>query len=94
MIPRSESSVEFAVTRDHAFAAYDTCDITQRDVITVHSAVPQELTMWENFAACVRKAQAGGGTDPHWPRIAALTQRVVCKVLESAHTGCATLPLA
>lgn len=45
---------------------------------------PQETLMWEQFARDVRKVQAGGAPNEHWPQIAYATQRVVQAVYESA----------
>ena len=43
--------------------------------------------MWEAFARCVRQAQAGQPCDPFWPKVAVLTQKVCCAVLQSAQQG-------
>lgn len=48
---------------------------------------PQEVLMWEQFAEDVRAVRACGKPNPHWPRIAELTQRVVLAVEESAKHG-------
>lgn len=47
----------------------------------------QEVRMWEAFARCVRQAQAGEPCDPFWPKVAVLTQKVCCAVLQSAQQG-------
>ena len=50
----------------------------------------QETLMWECFCADVQRLRAGGGGEPNafWPRIAALTQRVLFAVDLSAREGC------
>ena len=49
----------------------------------------QETLMWECFCADVQRLRAGGGEpNAFWPRIAALTQRVLFAVDLSAREGC------
>lgn len=53
----------------------------------VHLDRPQETLMWEAYGRCIRSIQAGGSPEEHWPKIAALTQRVVLAVEQSARNG-------
>lgn len=43
--------------------------------------------MWERFAACVRAIKTGSQPDEFWPRIALLTQQVLCAVADSLSKG-------
>ena len=51
------------------------------------AALPSAALPPQTFAKCVAAIRGGGRPDEHWPRIAGLTQKVVCAVLESAKQG-------
>jgi predicted dehydrogenase len=87
VIPAAEAQSEYVQTRLHGLRDIDTWDGTQRELKVVHMPAPQEVHMWEAFAACAR----AGAPDPEWPRQAALTQKVLCAVLDSARRGCAAV---
>ena len=55
---------------------------------------PQETLMWEAFGKCVRAISAGNSPEEFWPKIAAITNRVVLAVEESARNGCKPVQLA
>lgn len=83
VIPRSETKAEFVVTREHRLGDLDTWDATIKDTHTVHAEKPQEVSMWEGFARCIKNAESG----QHWTDVAALTQKVVCLVADSMKNG-------
>ena len=56
--------------------------------VQVKLEVGQDSLMWETFAACIAACKAGQPPNPFWPRISALTNKLVCAVLESAEKGC------
>jgi hypothetical protein len=87
VIPFNELKADFIRTREHGLVELDTRDATIRDVFTVHLDKPQEVSMWETMACCVRRIQAGQAPNRHWPRIAESTQRVVSAVEISARQG-------
>lgn len=59
-----------------------------------HARCAQEVHMWEAFCALVRRVKEGrGGPDPRWPCEAALTQRVLFAVEQSARDGCRPVAL-
>lgn len=71
--------------------------ILSRDIVwnaQVHLDRPQETLMWENFARCIRNIKGGGGPDEFWPKIAALTQKVVLAIEESARNDCRRVSLS
>ena len=55
---------------------------------------PQETLMWEAFGKCIRAIDAGGTPEEWWPKLAAITNRVVLAVEESARNGCKPVQLA
>ena len=63
--------------------AGDVCHAAQ-----VYLDRPQETLMWEDFAECIYNIQAGKPPDEYWPRISALTNKVVVAVQESADNDC------
>ena len=68
---------------------------TQHEVVEVPMPMPQEAFMIVTMAKIVRGLMDGSGAlDPHWPKIARLTQVVVNAVLESVDKGCTTVTLA
>lgn len=93
VIPHAEEQCSYILSTEHGFKDYDTWDATKRTTFTAMLQVPQEVHMWEAFAECIRKVQAGGSDAQHWARIAALTQKVVCAVERSAKDGCAAVKI-
>jgi hypothetical protein len=62
----------------------------------VESSRPQEAYMLEAFAVAVTRRMTGAPSDADsaWLSHSALTQLVVCKVMESAKAGCVPVALA
>jgi predicted dehydrogenase len=87
VISAAEASADYSLTSQHAFAEYDTRDVTRREAAAVAAPVPQEAAMWVAFAAAARAASAGA-LEAQWAARAAQTQRVLFAVLESARDGC------
>ena len=50
--------------------------------------------MWEAFGKCIRAINAGGSPEEWWPKLAAITNRVVLAVEESVRNGCKPVQLA
>ncbi len=49
--------------------------------------------MWEAFGKCIRAISAGGSPEEWWPKLAAITNRVVLAVEESVRNGCKPVQL-
>ncbi|CAL8470334.1 g9876 [Coccomyxa elongata] len=87
VIPRTEKVSQFQV-RDGKFLEDNATRVAQSaEERTVHLDRPQETLMWEAFGRCIRSIRAGGSPEEHWPKIAALTQRVVLAIEQSARNG-------
>ena len=65
----------------------------ERDTVKVALPLPQESAMWQQFALCVQGVRGGGEPAEFWPRVATLTQAVVCAVKESLENDCKPVKL-
>ena len=62
--------------------------------VQVYLDRPQETLMWEAFGKCIRAINAGGSPEEWWPKLAAITNKVVLAVEESVRNGCRPVQLA
>ena len=65
-----------------------------RLAVQVYLDRPQETLMWEAFGKCIRAIDAGGTPEEWWPKLAAITNKVVLAVEESVRNGCRPVQLA
>ena len=49
--------------------------------------------MWEDFAECIYGIQDGKPPDEYWPKISAMTNKVVVAIQESAENDCKVIEL-
>lgn len=61
--------------------------------VQVYLDRPQETLMWEAFGKCIRAINAGASPEEWWPKLAAITNRVVLAVEESVRHGCKPVQL-
>jgi predicted dehydrogenase len=81
VIPNDEYEHSFVATVTRSIGNLKTVD--ERSAITIEAEAQQEVKMWEMFAdMCI-----GEGEDNIWPNVAALTQKVVCAVVDSANNN-------
>ncbi|KAL6785471.1 hypothetical protein ACKKBF_B00385 [Auxenochlorella protothecoides x Auxenochlorella symbiontica] len=92
VIPTAEHEASFVMATANGLADGDTRIATVEETRTVRNAVTQEAALWQRFAREIEVVRAGGRAPEYWPRIAALTERVLSAVLASARQGCALLP--
>jgi predicted dehydrogenase len=94
VIPKDDEISEFTVSRNHSLGKYDLADVTEREVIAVRNAMPQEASMWGTFARCVQNAKYRQEIAAGWLAGSIQTQKIVCAVLESAKKGCVPVSLS